>query len=183
MDFNPAEILGIALKLDRFIRRVIKTHERYIHYTTRSSINKVLEDPDLSHKAWITLQKHPKDPVPIGFPNRPNSTIADLFRFMNKLLGLNKATQNFKIVFVLLIVLNKNYPLDNPRNDIKPYINDLIDDSIEERYSRLARGSSLDVTHQPSRKRSKTLKSKDRVLKVLLKRIIKNTVKVPELDP
>jgi hypothetical protein len=55
VDFDPAEILGIALKLDRFIRRIIKTHKRYIYYTTRSSINEVLEDPDLSYKAWITL--------------------------------------------------------------------------------------------------------------------------------
>jgi hypothetical protein len=79
-------------------------------------------------------------------------------------------------------MLNENYPLDDPRNDVKPYIDDLIDDSIEERHSRLARGSSFGVTHQPGRKRSKTLKFKDRVLKVLLKRIIRNTVKVPELD-
>jgi hypothetical protein len=183
VDFDPAEILGTALKLDRFIRRVIKTHERYIHCATRSSINEVLEDPDLSHKAWIALQKHPKGPVPIGFPNRPNSTVADLFRFVDKLLGLNKATQNSEIVFVLPIVLNENYPLDDPRNDVKPHIDDLTDDSIEERHSRSARGSSLGVTHQPGRKRSKTPKSKDRVPRVLPRRIIRNTVKVPELDP
>jgi hypothetical protein len=121
--------------------------------------------------------------MPIGFPNRPNSTIANLFRFMDKLLGLNKATQNSKIIFILLIMLNENYPLDNPRNDVKPYIDDLTNDSIEERHSRSARGSSLGVTHQPSRKRSKTPKSKDRVLKVLPRRIIRNIVKVPELDP
>jgi hypothetical protein len=66
---------------------------------------------------------------------------------MDKLLSLNKATQNSKIVFVLLIVLNKNYPLNNPRNDVKPYIDDLTNDSIEERHSRLARESSLSVTH------------------------------------
>jgi hypothetical protein len=80
-------------------------------------------------------------------------------------------------------MLNENYPLNDPRNDVKPHIDDLIDDSIEERYSRSARGSSFNVTHQLGRKRSKTLKSKDRVPKVLLKRIIRNTVKVPELDP
>jgi hypothetical protein len=147
IDFDPAEILGIALKLDRFIRRIIKTYKRYIYYTTRSSINEILEDPDLSYKAWITLQKYPKDLVPIGFPNRPNSIIADLFRFIDKLLGLNKATQNSKIVFVLPIILNKNYPLDNPRNDVKPYIDDLTNNSIEKRHSRSARGSSLNVTH------------------------------------
>jgi hypothetical protein len=85
--------------------------------------------------------------VPIRFPNRPNSTIADLFRFIDKLLDLNKATQNFKIVFVLLIVLNENYPLDDPRNDVKPYIDDLTNDLIEERYSRSAYRSSLSVTY------------------------------------
>jgi hypothetical protein len=85
--------------------------------------------------------------VPIGFPNRPNSIVADLFRFVDKLLSLNKATQNSKIVFVLPIMLNENYPLDDSRNDVKPYIDDLTDDSIEERHSRLARGSSLGVTH------------------------------------
>jgi hypothetical protein len=121
--------------------------------------------------------------MPIGFPNRPNSTVIDLFRFIDKLLGLNKATQNFKIVFVLPIMLNENYPLNNPRNDIKPHIDDLTNDSIEKRHSRSTRRSSLSVTHQPGRKRSKTLKSKDRVLRVLLRRIIRNTVKVPELDP
>jgi hypothetical protein len=79
-------------------------------------------------------------------------------------------------------MLNENYPLNNSRNDVKPYIDDLINDSIEERYNRSARRSSFNVTYQLNRKRSKTLKSKDRVLKVLLKRIIKNIVKVPELN-
>jgi hypothetical protein len=55
VDFDLAEILGTALKLDRFIRRIIKTYERYIHCVTRSSINEVLEDLDLSYKAWIAL--------------------------------------------------------------------------------------------------------------------------------
>jgi hypothetical protein len=63
--------------------------------------------------------------MPIGFPNRLNSTVANLFRFIDKLLSLNKATQNSEIVFVLFIMLNENYPLNDPRNDVKPHIDDL----------------------------------------------------------
>jgi hypothetical protein len=55
IDFDLAEILKIAFKLDRFIRRIIKTYKRYIYYITRSSINEILEDLNLSYKAWITL--------------------------------------------------------------------------------------------------------------------------------
>jgi hypothetical protein len=51
MDFDLAEILGITLKLDRFIHHIIKTYKKYIYYITRSSINKILEDPNLSYKA------------------------------------------------------------------------------------------------------------------------------------
>jgi hypothetical protein len=79
-------------------------------------------------------------------------------------------------------MLNENYPLNNSRNDVKPYIDDLINDSIEERYNRLVRKSSFNVTYQLNRKRFKTFKSKDQVLKVLLKRIIKNIIKVLKLN-
>jgi hypothetical protein len=180
VDFDPAERLGTAEKLDRFIRRVIKTHERYIHCAKTSSIDVLLEDPDQSNMAWIALQKHPKGPVPIGFPNRPDSTVADLFRYVDKLLGLNKAIQNSEIVFVLPVVPQERYPLDDPRNDIRPHIDDLTDDSSEERQSRSAQGRALGVSHQPGRKRSKTPKAR-RPKGLGVK--IRNTIKVPELDP
>lgn len=99
---------------------------------------------------------------------------------MDKLLGLNKEIYGSQIAFVLPLVPCERYPLDDPQNDIKPHIDDLTDDSSEERKSRPSRGRSLGVFYQPGRKRSKTPKA--RHPKAISTRI-RHTIKVPELDP